>query len=263
MPGVRGASRRLLLEHSEAVPDHLLHEDATVALRELAACQEVLLLEPCPRHQRVAPHLVLKAVGDFDRLLHSLHLGDGDGLNELKRRQPVLLEGGGELGLTLGDEGVEERELAVVLCEDRLELRHVRESGLALGCPASLRLRILLGGIEEPPPELKGCLRNGDSPREEALPDHVEHRHPLHLLHILVALDVGKAVEEGVLGQQHLVEADRCVIEVVADSLPAHVLEDDARYRLALLAEVHDKSVRTEALALDEEVGYGDSLVRY
>ena len=47
----------LLLEGPEAIPGHLLHQDAAIALCELATVEVIKALEPGAGHESVTPHL--------------------------------------------------------------------------------------------------------------------------------------------------------------------------------------------------------------
>eukprot|EP00960_Hanusia_phi_P052142 761273-Hanusia_phi.AAC.1 len=98
--------------------------------------------------------------------------------------------------------------------ENVLQLGDAREQRLSRRRPALLRVRVSLRHLEETLPELECRLSHRDSPGEEALADHVEHRHSLHLLDVLVALHVSKAVEERALGEFDVGEGDGGVVEV-------------------------------------------------
>ena len=58
----------------EAVAGHLLHEDARIALGELAALKKVHVLEPGVVHQREASNLLLQPEAKIDRRLHGANL---------------------------------------------------------------------------------------------------------------------------------------------------------------------------------------------
>ena len=59
--------------------------------------------------------------------------------------------------------------------------------------PAGLGVSVLFGHIKQAATKLERSLRHRYTAREQALPDHVKDWHPLHLLHILLALDVGES----------------------------------------------------------------------
>merc|ERR550514_552496 len=72
--GERGAALRLLCVAAEAVPRHLEHQDAAVALGELAALEKVHRAEAGVAHQRVRADLLLEPPAEVDRRLDCLDL---------------------------------------------------------------------------------------------------------------------------------------------------------------------------------------------
>ena len=59
--------------------------------------------------------------------------------------------------------------------------------------PAGLGVSVLFGHFKQAATKFERSLRHRYTAREQALPDHVKDWHPLDLLHILLALDVGES----------------------------------------------------------------------
>merc|ERR550514_167025 len=140
--GERGAALRLLCVAAEAVPRHLEHQDAAVALGELAALEKVHRAEAGVAHQRVRADLLLEPPAEVDRRLDCLDLGRRDAVGEVVRgdaaiaeqrrqlllaRRHVLLQRAGrrlrflkERG-ELGDRGERERRACTIPPEPRTQ----------------------------------------------------------------------------------------------------------------------------------------------
>jgi hypothetical protein len=259
---VRGARLEVRRELPEAVARHLLHEDARVALGELAAVEEVEVLEARRAHERVGADLLLEAPGQVDGVLDGLDLGRRDGVRQLLVGHGARAQQGREPVLALVHEVLEERRGLVGLGEERLELGDARELGRRArprDVGDRLVVRVGLGHVEELGPERERGLGDGDAARVQPLADHLEGLDALRLEHVAARglVDVAVAVEQRGPRHAHVVEGDPGVVEVVARRLDAHVARRHARRR-----EIHQERVGADALVVDGRVSQDDGLVR-
>mmetsp|Transcript_34667 Transcript_34667/g.103278 ORF Transcript_34667/g.103278 Transcript_34667/m.103278 type:complete len:397 (+) Transcript_34667:590-1780(+) len=125
-----------------------------------------------------------------------------------------------------------------------------------------LCVRVGLGVLEELPPVGEGGLRDGDPASVQPLADHLKGLDRLARQRVsAVGAHLCVPRQERGARQRHAVERDPRVVEVVADSLRAHVARRDSRCQPPAGAHVHQKGVRAFAFSADGKVGQDDRLV--
>ena len=193
------------------------------------------------------------AAGNGD--INGLDLADGNCIDELRVGDCPLLEALVELLFNRGNKADHSVDLCVALLEDCGDLGHGGKGGLAVEAVADLVLGVGLRSHVQDAGGEEGGLGNGHAASEQALADDLNaHLFVSGLDVVVVVTDVGKLVEEGLLGELDLVEPHTGVVKIVSDGLGSHVINPDSLAEVpVVVAKAHMEGVR--AVRLRREVG--------